>query len=1181
MRRIQEKVKDLVQVRSFSPLPDLYTDPEATLENYRFTDGTSMLMANWLDAVSRVSYENGVALALAGYRGVGKSHFLAAFDAIVSKPEFRTKLTDGHVAASAQSLMRRHYPVVRVWRGSKNTFNEELKDAVIAAFGNNIKFEGDSIESILRSGASKWQDVPLVVIVDTAMDRSSRVIRDDGASLGELAEIARASNIVVCAALDDDIAGADGTNSAISRTFQIDFLDQEHLYKVVDLHIFPKNNNVAPVITEIYDFFKSVVPNFRWSAQRFSSLYPLHPGILEIAPYVRLFVHDFALLSFAAEAGERILGRPANSLIALDEVFDKAESSLRKIDDLKEAFSAYDRLNTEVVSKVPVMQRLQAKLVLKALLLLSLDGRGATAEEICASMLIFDEETPERSASTVMDIIEMFSTELPDDVSIQKVAEGETLYSFRVSSKDDLNVALQEKTATLDRSIVYEIIRKLMHERFTDFALSSAIEGGPKNFHDCLTVWRGGNRRGRLVWIDSDESDIKGSTELSNDSLDWEVIVDLLPNGFEVNNVSDSSVAIWKPDLLRPDEEDSLLRYFILQNDIDINEQFGENIRASLHSHRIVCEKILERIMLESGKFVIDGFDYNFTDEARESDSLTKLFSIMLEPMFETRYPEHPLFTETLGMAEVSRFVSDFYSGARQDMEDVQELAASFGLPMKLVKKVDNVYVPETGEVLENLPLATKVLSLVDTQVNTPLNQIYSELKKAPYGLVREAQHLLLAALVADRRVEFVTNGGDRINSRSLDLRIIWDEIAGIVRTKENSVSSKGLIKWAVTLTGDATITSLSNKADQEKLRSSYKKWLVDWDEQNLLGRFDRISDTHINTQVWTRISRLRSSLGVIAAEMKSVLAGTASPEDPIYKAVAIFSDSEEEFEKSQNLCKFITCFLEACDLRDKIIPYISAAEYTNNIDIEKKREALLSTLEKAISNPAEARNREAKYLWERFNREFSDHFQLQHNLTMLSHDLQEKFDDIKRTDMWYEFESLSNIPILRGSSWEKAWELKRQLEQLNCKFDVSKALSISPMCVCPFKLSETDKWQEIPSELWSAVSAGLSEARTVLSERSDAIITRLELFAGSEPNTEHGEAAIQLSTIFKSESGVPKFTGAQLDVLSYVLDSLTTLIEDEEYNSLTHSYQEVQKKTDNVEKDRIIADEDAILIEI
>ncbi|MER3630926.1 MAG: hypothetical protein C4325_01100, partial [Blastocatellia bacterium] len=124
--------------------------------------------------------------------------------------------------------------------------------------------------------------------------------------LAEIAEVARELNYFVGVALDDDIAGADGTNSAIVRTYSIDYLDQEHLYKVVDTYIFPKNQQKRALLHDIYEYFREVIPTFRWSEQKFTALYPLHPAILEVAPFVRLYIHDFALLGFASEAGERI-----------------------------------------------------------------------------------------------------------------------------------------------------------------------------------------------------------------------------------------------------------------------------------------------------------------------------------------------------------------------------------------------------------------------------------------------------------------------------------------------------------------------------------------------------------------------------------------------------------------------------------------------------------------------------------------------------------------------------------------------------------------------------------------------------------------------------------------------------------------------------------------------------------
>ena len=66
----------------------------------------------------------------------------------------------------------------------------------------------------------------------------------------------------------------------------------------------------------------------------------------------------------------------------MDEI---VEAALRKADDLSEAFAAFDNINKTFIAQISIMQRLQAKLVLKALFLLSLEGEGTTAAEIGAA----------------------------------------------------------------------------------------------------------------------------------------------------------------------------------------------------------------------------------------------------------------------------------------------------------------------------------------------------------------------------------------------------------------------------------------------------------------------------------------------------------------------------------------------------------------------------------------------------------------------------------------------------------------------------------------------------------------------------------------------------------------------------------------------------------------------------
>jgi energy-coupling factor transporter ATP-binding protein EcfA2 len=304
MKRIQEKVKDIVEVRAYESLLDYTANPAQTLAFYHFTESTSELMAKWIDFISGVEMRSGAACALAGYRGVGKSHFLASLGAMVSQPEQRAKITDERVAASLQRLKRRHFPVSFVKRGLRETLLEEIKIALARTFEIDAANLSNSLPDLLNFAANKAGDLPFVLLVDTTYERTSRVLRDDGAMLGEIAEIGKGLNIFVGVALDDDIAGADGVNAAIARSFRIDYLDQEHLYRIVDAHIFTKQRTARRCCTTFTIIFAEVLPNFRWSEQRFSALYPLHPVILENAPFVRLYAPEFALLGFRLRGGQ-------------------------------------------------------------------------------------------------------------------------------------------------------------------------------------------------------------------------------------------------------------------------------------------------------------------------------------------------------------------------------------------------------------------------------------------------------------------------------------------------------------------------------------------------------------------------------------------------------------------------------------------------------------------------------------------------------------------------------------------------------------------------------------------------------------------------------------------------------------------------------------------------------------
>lgn len=1144
MKRIQEKVKDIVEVRSYESLQDFITEPSQTLEIYHFTDITSDLMAKWLDAISSVQFQSGAAFALAGYRGVGKSHFLATLGAIVSQPELRSRINDSHVSSSAQRLKRRRHHVAYVRRGLHETLVDELKAGVGKAFEIEPEHLRGSVFEILDFAAKKSNDLPFILFIDTAFERTSRVHRDDGVILSEIAEIAKSLNIFVGVALDDDIAGADGVNSAIVRSFKIDYLDQEHLYRIVNTHIFPKQRQMSPILHEIYNYFRTVLPNFRWSEQRFSSLYPLHPLILEIAPFVRLYAPEFALLGFASEAGGKILGRPATSLIALDEVFDGVEDTLRKVEDLSEVFAVYDKLNSEVVAQIPIMQRLQAKLVLKALFLLSLDGAGTTAGEIAAAMLIFDENDPQKAVKIVGDLLETFVSVNSDE--IQRITEEgrEIRYGFKVSSKENLQNALNEVAKSVSPDVIPKIFRRIARDKFSDWTIADENEANLTEWMECQINWRGGLRRGRIVWDLEKGLNQNAQNPSNSDFVDWELFINTQDlSGETLVDINETPKVYWQPDELKSDEIETILRYHILLTTPNLREEYGEQIRATGHAHTLAVEKIWNRIFLHSGKLVIDGFDYNFTEEARNAKSLTELFSIMLEPLFEVRYPMHPFFAKTLGMTEVSTLVNDLFSGARQNLEDVQSLAETFALPLNLVALRGDNYALETEDKIINLPMTKEVLALVEQggEETVSLKNVYRQLKKSPNGLVREAQHLLLTALVAHRRIEFITSKGDRINRRSLDLKIIWDDIEGIAKPVGSSYSSEKLTNWAKTLTGTDTFQTIETVEDREKMRSALNHWLNDWKSAQVLERFGELPDEILNTKIWRLATHAEKTFGSVSESVKAILEESISLDEGLHRIADAFSDSEEEFFICTQNLVIMEDFISSAAKRIEIKSYLAVCEITRNEKIENYREQLFQIIETGNTNPSESLNRELDNVWEAFHKEYTDFFAVRHDSIMKSHLLQEKFDEILRSDQWWEFENLSKLSVFQQNFWKDSQKLCRQLKQLDCRYDVRKMLKTHPFCACSFNPEKVAEWEKLPQKLWEVLNKGRISYRKNLLMLRDTLLPLLDQFKSKNIDEEFIRATNSLIKILTETKELTVLSNSELVVLDKIFSALPT----------------------------------------
>jgi hypothetical protein len=231
--------------------------------------------------------------------------------------------------------------------------------------------------------------------------------------------------------------------------------------------------------------------------------------------------------------------------------------------------------------------------------------------------------------------------------------------------------------------------------------------------------------------------------------------------------------------------------------------------------------------------------------------------------------------------------------------------------------------------------------------------------------------------------------------------------------------------------------------------------------------------------------------------------------------------------------------YLIAVDLRETVLRFLAASEPTRDPKLEMTREALIRSLDRALKQPAEARNREVSYLWSQFHRAYTETYIAAHDGVLRAHDLQEKFDEILRTDIWWEFRHLSQIAGLKTPEWQSSTELIRRLSSLDCSFDVRNALTESPSCFCQLRMADAEKWHKMPDALWSEISKGQVAVRDAIRARSREILDEIEtVLADKRAGDDQVTAARELRELLRAGADIPRLNLAKIELLRNLFDA-------------------------------------------
>ncbi|HVG38209.1 MAG TPA: hypothetical protein VM870_02910, partial [Pyrinomonadaceae bacterium] len=1134
MKRAQGKIKDFVELQAFDEMQDVFADTARALAAYRFTDATSDLLARWVNTLADLPYGQGAALALAGLRGCGKSHTLAALCALISLPHLRGGVSDAHVAASARRLSTRRYVLVHVRRGTRDTLIEELIDGFRGSFGetgqggeDDAGQWGDDPATMLEVASLNAPDATLVIIVDTAYGRAARVNRDDGPLLSQLAAAALHINALVGLALDDDISGADGVNVALAEAYQIDYLDPEHIYRIADLYVLRKNAQARAALQEIYTRLRSSVPNFNWSEHRFTSTYPLHPLIADLTPAVRLFAPTFAFLPFAATASEKALLRPSLSLVVLDEVFDRIEGEMRASVDARDAVAAYDELAKYAVLQLPIMQRLQAKLMLKGLFVLSLDGRGATARELCAAMLFYDESDATAAPARITEMLDHFAAAAPAGSLEKRPFGDEYRYCFNIVGSSSFDAALAKRLAdfSAQSAEIDDLLHNFAPARFPDWPLAGEEESdaAPLVEADFSFAWRGSDRPGRML---RQERSANGGSPTDaapvakhHDDLfyDWRVAI-LPPALLPDTNIIVNGFDIWTPAQPSPEEADVLRRLAALRADDALVAQFGDTARTTEAMLAARAELIWTRLYIEAAPIIIGGVRHQFNSAARGAPTLSEALAQMYAPVMDALYPQHPTFAARLDEDEVTNLIGGFFVGAYVTDPASQRLANLFAVPLGLATTHEGVLVPDAGGELLTRPWVQEVLGLTDEAENglVALEDVYNRLRGQPYGLLREPQQLILAALVAQRQIELVLMTGEHAGRRALEGPLRWDEINGLRRSTVVMQGAEELTAWARLLTRQPHLPLLSDADSHQTIRAALAEWLAWWHANRLLPRFEDLPDQGLTTRTANLAAAVRKSFGVAAHAIEAVGADLIPHEEGLQRISDAFGGMIETFEHHSRQLMELSDYLAELDQRLEARDYLLMAEHTSDDEIESARGELLAMTDDVHTIFDPELRRRFRILWQEFQTRYIDTFARAHDAAVGGGQHQPAIDELINSPEWLEFEMLSlGVSLVNKQYWKEAENLVRRAKDLRCDLPVRHLLAKRPFCSCQFRLARVAEAARLVEDLRYAIERGRVAHRRTLELWGPHLSRALGDLALAEPSAD-ADTARRLVAFFK-----------------------------------------------------------------
>jgi hypothetical protein len=1032
---------------------------------------------------------------------------------------------------------------------------------------------------------------PILLIIDSlskrALKRDVQQLNEDIEFLSFIGYSSKATRLFLLVAAHEDFFSPKsplGIDSALMaqtlENFRIEWIDRANLREIITRRVLKKNPRQYQDLKKLYSFIKAKLPHFQYSENEFCDAYPFHPLVFDLSERIKSKLPAFSLLDFVISTYPKIASHRAISLVTIDSLFDRLEYDIRNNPQCKRLYTVYQNLAEQAVLRLEDRWKLWGKMLLKASFLFTLADRAPSVRDLTDSLMLYEDSDTGLSYNVVGMLMGRMEKAVEHGFSSTEERLDRTYRLGIADLREELNKYLSNIAAQIPDSDprTSEILLSAAEKHFPDWPIRSELPRSVAATHTRLQKinWRGTERQGLLLHSER----VRGPKHHAlSDSEEDAAISQKLPN-FQEPFPTDEAAASSRQDLTGARGASGEIEWILWMEPIGLMEEEESKIKpqrptevhwlpsspsgkqltqikrilarhltekshssdfaaSDLHSlreeHNLDVANLFRELYLSRGKIITTSQTQAFNQQHLECHTFQSFANYLLKPNLDQLYSLHPDFGgEQLSENHVMTLTRKLFAGQDPTDDAVQKLAGRFALPLGLVSRSDDLYelnlditppifLTQVTQFLENLDASER-----------PVDSILEVIHRPPFGLTRSSLHLILAALVADGRIELLDPQTNTVISRE-NLAAIENlpafSIFKRIQTHKD-YPSEVLTHWCHLITGKQELADISTSRGRNAATAALKEWLQHWRNLDVSRKLDSLPNELLTTQMWRKLAWTKRRFEKVAEVIETFIENKVSLIQGMAKIIELFGENVGSLEKTSRDLVELSHFIHWLENFMKARDYILSSEKTESPEIEKERESLRRILEAPHELVASEKRNEFEGLFLSFKEHFIDYYAPRHDQSVGPLGNFKLLEELESSQDFRNLQLLMSLPLGDSSYVEYLDEWIASFRDHRCSLPVRDLLQHAPACECKFKLCRPLEMVRVVEDLRAFLDLGISHHKQMITYYQHII----------EPNlNSQNEGEIQNAETLRSLLGqgpLPELTQAVIDQINSFVDT-------------------------------------------